>query len=348
VGFGIAVAPSGHVWVGNFGWGDPDTQYPVNGTVTELDAVGRPVSPPAGYGGGTDRVQQTVADREGNIWMASFGNDRLVVFRGGDPGSAVAYPPTADGTPPGTGPFGIAIAGPGEAWVTYSGGLGWPEAHTGTLCKYRLTPTALECTFQMPLGEVTKGLALDSAGNVWVAAGGHEHDPGKADDPNLAGSTVYRVSADGSTATGFRGGGIDGPWSVAVDGDDHVWVANFGRMGVTSDYTTAGITKLAGINPPEGFDTGDPISPPSGYTLPSAGSPVLLRTGDPLYGPGAEPCYSPLMRMTNVVIDRAGNVWAVNNWKPDFAADFPTDTGNPGGDGICIFVGLAKPPKPKH
>jgi hypothetical protein len=135
---------------------------------------------------------------------------------------------------------------------------------------------------------------------------------------------------------------------VAVDGDDHVWVANFGRMGFTSDYTTAGITRLAGINPPEGFSTGDPISPPSGYTLPSAGSPVLLRNGDPLYGPGAEPCYSPLMRMTNVVIDRAGNVWAVNNWKPDFATDAPTGTGNPGGDGICIFVGLARPPRPKH
>ena len=51
--------------------------------------------------------------------------------------------------------------------------------------------------------------------------------------------------------------------------------------------------------------------------------------------------------MTNVVIDQAGNVWAVNNWKPNFDTDAPAATGNPGGDGIVIFVGLAKPPRKK-
>ena len=50
------------------------------------------------------------------------------------------------------------------------------------------------------------------------------------------------------------------------------------------------------------------------------------------------------MRMTSVTIDAAGNVWAVNNWKPRFGTDFEPKHGNPGGDGIVIFVGLAKPP----
>jgi hypothetical protein len=80
--------------------------------------------------------------------------------------------------------------------------------------------------------------------------------------------------------------------------------------------------------------------PPSGYTLPSAGAELLLHNGDPPYGRGAPPSFAPLMRLTSVVIDRAGNVWAVNNWKPSFDADLL----NSGGDGICIFVGLAKPP----
>jgi hypothetical protein len=188
-------------------------------------------------------------------------------------------------------------------------------------------------------------MGIDSAGNVWVAAGGHDVPAQDGGDPNLLGSTVYRVSGDGSSVSGYRGGGIDGPWSVAVDGDDNVWVANFGRMGVTSDYTNAGVTKLAGINPPKGYQTGDPISPETGYTLPSAGSQVLLPNGDPLYGPGTDPCYSPLMRMTSVTIDRAGNLWAVNNWKPNFGTDFEAESGNPGGDGICIFVGVARPPR---
>jgi hypothetical protein len=45
--------------------------------------------------------------------------------------------------------------------------------------------------------------------------------------------------------------------------------------------------------------------------------------------------------MTNVVIDAAGNIWAINNWKPSFDVSV---LHNPGGDGIVIFVGLAKPP----
>jgi hypothetical protein len=53
------------------------------------------------------------------------------------------------------------------------------------------------------------------------------------------------------------------------------------------------------------------------------------------------------MRMTNCVIDPAGNVWAIN-WKPDFDADVVPKQGNAGGDGIVIFVGLARPPTRKH
>ena len=40
-------------------------------------------------------------------------------------------------------------------------------------------------------------------------------------------------------------------------------------------------------------------------------------------------------------IDQAGNIWSINNWKPDFLIDKLL---NPGGDGILIFVGLAAPP----
>jgi hypothetical protein len=335
VGLGVTVAPNGHAWVGNFGWGDPDTEYPVDGTVSEIDAHGHPVSPPAGYGGGTYRVQGTVADRHGNLWLASFGNDRVVVFPGGRPHEAFGYPATGSRhqKAPGVGPFCIAPTEDG-AWVTYSGGLGWPEndQSQSCVCRYRLREGELELVHTLPVGWVTKGIALDSEGNAWVASGGDDR--------------VYMISPDGATCTGFSGGGISGPWNVAVDGDDQVWVANFGPMGPTHDYTTASVSRLAGIRPPRGLKTGDPLSPGTGYTLHSAGSPVLLANGDPLYGPGAEPSYTPLMRQTSCAIDQAGNVWAVNNWKPDFGTDFLPKTGNPGGDGIVIFVGLAKPPAP--
>jgi hypothetical protein len=73
---------------------------------------------------------------------------------------------------------------------------------------------------------------------------------------------------------------------------------------------------------------------------------VLLRNGLPVYADGTE-CLSPLMRATSCQIDQAGNVWVVNNWKPRFGTAFEPERGNPGGDGLVIFVGLARPPRPQ-
>jgi hypothetical protein len=162
---------------------------------------------------------------------------------------------------------------------------------------------------------------------------------------------VYQLNERGRLLGSFTGGSLSSPWGITVDDDDNVWVGNFGPQVPGNNYTTAGVTKLAGSNPatrPPGLTTGDQISPPSGYTLPSAGAEVLLHDGQPLYGAGPSPVpppnFDPLMRMTAVVVDRAGNIWATNNWKPDFDLDLI----NPGGDGICIFVGLAKPPARKR
>ncbi|HEY0035459.1 MAG TPA: hypothetical protein VGB66_02165, partial [Longimicrobium sp.] len=213
----------------------------------------------------------------------------------------------------------------------YSGGLGWPKANDGAVARYYTDGNSVHCVRPLSkVGKATKGIALDSHGNAWVASGGDD--------------TVYLVASDGSKVTGFADrGGILGPWGVAVDGNDDVWVANFGHMGVTEDYTNAGISKLAGVGSPSGLATGEALTPGLGYTLPSAGSPVTLPNGANLYEDGTV-CLSPLMRMTSVTIDQAGNIWAVNNWKPRFGTDFEPGEGNPGGDGIVIFVGLAKPP----
>jgi hypothetical protein len=47
------------------------------------------------------------------------------------------------------------------------------------------------------------------------------------------------------------------------------------------------------------------------------------------------------MRQTSCLVDAAGNMWTLNNWKPSFDVDAKL---NPGGDGAIIFVGIAKPP----
>ncbi|HEX2093339.1 MAG TPA: hypothetical protein VHG28_13110 [Longimicrobiaceae bacterium] len=323
-GWGITIDPDWHVWVGNFGWGTRE-EYPHHGSVSEFEPDGTPLSGDNGYQEHTHRVQATVSDADGNIWMASYGNDRVVVYLRGNPDHALwAHS--------GSHPFGVAMDRDGNAWLTNGGGLGWPQVNAGTVTRFRINGGQLEKTLDVPVGYATKALAIDSQGYAWVASSGD--------------SKVYRVRPNGEVYGGYDGGGIDTPWGIAVDGDDNVWVANFGRMGVDSDYTNAALSVLAGDtegNRAAGLRPGDPISPPTGYTLHSGGDEVLLHNGQPLYTDGTE-CYSPLMRSTSCVIDRAGNVWVVNNWKPRFGTDFEPAQGNPGGDGIVIFVGLAKPP----
>lgn len=329
-GWGVTIDRRHRAWIGNFGWGDPDTQYPVDGTVSAFRADGTPLSGDGGYGGGgLDRAQAVVADPHGNLWIASFGSGRVVVFPDGDPERAVWRPA-------GKGTFGIAIAPDGTAWVAAGGGgLGWPTASQGSVHRFRLEGGELrEVGEPFPVGNASKVIAVDSLGNAWLASSGD--------------STVYQLGPNGTVASYTGVGGMDTPWGMCVDGDDHVWVGNFGVLGMDSDYTYAGLTKLAGANPatrPAGMNAGDPLSPPTGFTLPSAGDPVLLHDGEPVYRDGTE-CYSPMMRATSCQIDAAGNVWVVNNWKPRFATAFPPNEGNPGGDGVVIFVGLARPPRP--
>jgi hypothetical protein len=328
-GFGVTVDPQGSAWFGNFGWGGVDYQpSPTgSGSVSRFTPSGVPVSGPDGYQGGPDRAQGMAADAEGNIWISSFGNDSVYVFPGGDPDLSIGFPQYQ-----GSQPFDVAIAPDGTAWVANSGGF--VGQYPSSVARFALVGGVLERQFLRFLGSALKGIAVDSLGNAWVAS--------------LGDNRVYGIRPDGTEIGGFGGGGMDGPWGVAVDGEDNLWVSNFGPLGVGTNFTDGRLTKLCGANPatrPPGAKVGDPISPPTGYTTPSAGSQVRLHNGDPLYGPGRPPSFAPMMRQTSAVIDQAGNVWSINNWKPDFDIDLLS---NPGGDGIIIFVGLAAPPAPAH
>jgi len=326
-GFGVTVDPFGSVWFGNFGWGDCsgcDPSLDGNGSLSRFTLSGAAVSQPNGYQGGPLRAQGLGADSSGNVWISSFANDSVYVFIRGNPHQSVGFHQYD-----GSGPFDVAVAADGTAWVSNTGGLPFGD-HPRSVAKYALVNGVLERQFLRFLGQELRGLSVDSHGNAWVASQGD--------------SMVYAIRPDSTEIGHFSGGGMDSPWDTAVDGEDNVWVANFGPLESGPPFTGR-LTKLWGVNPPPGKNVGDAISPPTGYTVPSAGSEVLLHNGDPLYGPGATTSFIPMMRQTSVVIDQAGNIWSINNWKPDFDIDVAS---NPGGDGIIIFVGLAPPPRAAH
>src|SRR5438552_2147801 len=118
----------------------------------------------------------------------------------------------------------------------------------------------------------------------------------------------------------FTGGGITLPWGITIDGDDTVWVFNFGvvPVGQTTDIPT-GISRFCGINTkkcPAGLQVGDPISPETGYRS------------------------DALERITAGQIDPSRNIWLANNWKIN-----ANPVHNPGANAIVIVIGAAAPIK---
>ena len=190
------------------------------------------------------------------------------------------------------------------------------------------------------------GLAIDSQGNVWVTARFGSGLLGMAHlidlDARLRlegvanasdyltktmsrqrggrdGGSVTLLRPDGTQYPGspFIGGGLPGPWAAVVDGNDNVWISNFAMP-------SSPIVQLCGArteNCPPGMKTGDQISPPGGYV-----------------GGG-------LQMQTDIAVDPAGNVWAMNNWQ-----DIDSCIGTPnealstrcGGQGVVVFYGMAK------
>ncbi|MEO0796508.1 MAG: hypothetical protein AAFX93_15165 [Verrucomicrobiota bacterium] len=348
VGWGIKVDAMDQVWIGNFGWGQRvDENYPSrteftgsgNGSVSTVFADGTPISPNNAYFG-PFRVQGIENDDLGNIWIASFGRNQLdgingvFVFKNGDPNDQASFL-----EPDGSGPFGVApVPGGGAAWVTLSGGLAGTAA-TPSLARYELNDAGeIERTFLQNVGNTLKVVVADQMGNAWFSSQGND--------------TIYAYSPEGDQLGAFTGGGLKGPWGMAVDGEGNIWVGNFGPIQAGNDFNDTRISKFCGANPaawPRGKTIGDPLTPETGYTLPSAGDPVLLPNGQILEGPNGEEIFTPLQRCTSVQIDRAGNLWYINNWKPNFNEDAfgePSsgNQANPGGDGIVIWVGIAPPP----
>ncbi len=328
-GYGITIDPQGSIWVGNFGWGPNQScqYYPANspgchGSVSQFTAAGVAISGPLGYQGGPERAQGMASDASGNIWITSYGNDFVYVFLNGSPTNVAQFQEYTNSQP-----FDVETGPNGTAWIGCGGGI--TGEYASSLTRVQLVGNQIQMLWQTNIGSAAKGLTVDSKGIAWLTSQGD--------------SKVYAVNTNGMVLGGFGGGGVNGPWGATVDGDDNIWVSNFGPLFPTP--YSARLSKLAGANPatrPPGLNLGDPISPATGYTVPSAGSEVLLHNGTPLYGTNGPVSYDPLQRNTASGIDRAGNLWVLNNWKNDFTIDL---TENPGGDGVVIFVGLATPLK---
>jgi len=298
-GFGVAKL-NDKIISGNFGWGNV---YPEGGlsvfsqdgySITNKEILA-----------GTYRVQGIDVDTNNNVWVASYGNDKVIVYIGGDFLNRREYV-----LPNNSFPFDVITDSKGNAIITLSGSA-TPYVPASLLKLYLGANNEIVPVFNVNIGNKLLGLDVDSKGNIFVASS--------------LDLSVYKIDQYGNMVQKISNPQLGNPWSCTVDANDNVWVANFTPVSNSNVYGVSCFT-----------NNGIPITPSTGYTLPSGGDQVLLYSGEPLSGYGSIPNYSPLMRQTATAIDIAGNLWVLNNWKPYI----PQDSNNPGGDGIVIFIGI--------
>ena len=329
--FGAAVDAKDNVWLTSYG----------SKSISVFDKNGRPLTPPEGinFGGRLGLMQGVIVTPGDDVWVLGASKSQLVHFPKGDltKGRIVCEGDSAEPCKSFLGPFHLGIDQLDRIWVT--------NAFAGHVTRFPADDPSKAEKFNA--GSSGSGLGIDSQGNVWVTnrfGGGlrgaahlldldaHAKLEGlvAAMDYMTKTMSTQRGGADGGSVTllrpdgtqypgsPFSGGSLPGPWAVAVDGNDNVWISNFaGPAGQ--------IAHLCGVrteNCPPGAHTGDPISPPLGYV-----------------GGG-------LQMQVDIAVDPAGNVWVGNNWQ-----DIDSCVGTPnealstrcGGQGVTVFYGMAKP-----
>jgi hypothetical protein len=306
-GIGVAFDPHGHLWLDNFGFTSTrcKTQPPHN-SVSEFTSTGRALSPPStsprSGGGWTEGnmswPQATTPDRRGNIWIASCGNNTVTRFAGGNPHAATNFGDLGI-----TKPFSIALNRRGQVFVdgneNYKVAMLNPD---GSPARPPISGHGLYKPMTM---------ASDIQGNIWVENSGFVGVPCPNTGPVTppANESLTLISSNGKVVRGpFKGGGLDVPWGIAVDGNDNVWVTNFAGHR---------LSEFCGTEPrncPPGTRTGQPITPASGYRFDASN------------------------RAVTEAIDQSGNVWVSNNW-----LNIPLPKRNPGGHQMLVYIGVAGP-----
>jgi len=325
--FGAAVDARDNAWFSCYG----------GKSIAVFDKNGKPLTPPEGitFNGQLGLMQGIIATPSGDVWALGVSKRQLVHFPKGDwtKGRIVCEGDSAEPCKSFLGPFHLAIDQQDRIWVSNA---------SNKVTRFPAADPSKAENFKT--GIVNSGLNIDSQGNVWVTNRfgdgllGMSHLVDMAAHLKAKGiesateyltttmskqkgrdGSVTLLRPDGTQYSGspFTGGGLPGPWAVAVDGNDNVWISNFAMPN-------SPITCLCGArteNCPPGFKTGDQIAPPNGYV-----------------GGG-------LQMQTDLAIGPAGDVWVMNNWQ-DIDSCYGYNEAlstRCGGQGVTIFFGVAKP-----
>ncbi|MEZ9711141.1 hypothetical protein AB4254_20940 [Vibrio breoganii] len=309
------------------GWGTTVSQDKVwassfNGKVGVLDLQGTKLGA-ATIHGKHGALQGLATAPNGDVWLCDNQMNQMILFPKGDQtnGQIVKVPGLKR-------PFAVAVDNQNNVWVTNNGFV--------TVTKF--SPDKPEDAMQINVGAMApRGLAIDSAGYVWVSNNFSMGYPlakipegaSIIDEFKLNIEKVVENEKVGINKTGLMTlispegkvikkdivkGDIYAGWGVSLDGQDNVFASNF--LGESMMQVCGTDTSKC----PTGMETGDLIH--------------NYRSGI-------------IQKLTDTMVDDAGNVWVANNWDqvPALLDNNPDRriAGNGGGTGISVIYGIASP-----
>lgn len=268
--YGLAIDPSDNVWVTI---GESPSHSGTKGSLEKFSGVSS---------GGTLGTMTTYVDNSINYPYAvaiDSGNGNVLIanyYVKGTSTNLVILNPTANTyTAVNTGndvgvPVALAPDAAHGVWISSGNGIG-TAAHVDA---------SGNVTFSSQCCGATDGVAVDSAGNVWLA------DSTDSDAAGDSGGAVTELGPDGSTLHDFiTTGGISNPSHIAIDAAQNVWISNF-HAPPGSGLTYESFSELSGVN---SSSPGTALSPSTGYGLDAK-----------------------LLSPFSMVVDPSGNLWLSN------------------------------------
>jgi sugar lactone lactonase YvrE len=269
------------------GGGDDETEGGGGVVVSTLAGNGE-----QGYAGGTGTAAKfsepryVAVDSADNVYVADFGNHRIRKIT--PAGVVTTFTGSTAGHAEGTGtaaqfdqPNGVAVDGAGNVYVADFGNhrirkitsAGVVTTLAGSTEGYA-EGTGTAAQFKNP-----RDVAVDSAGNVYVADGGNNRIrkiTSAGEVTTLAGSTLGYAEGTGEAAK------FNFPLGVAVDSAGNVYVADNDNNRIRKITPTGEVTTLAGSTQGDTDGTGEEaqFKNPRGVAVDSAGNVYVGDEGN--------------------------------------------------------------------
>ena len=264
--YGLAVDANDNVWLT---LGEYVIHNGSRGSMEELAGVssGSALGTPSVFWDySLDYPSAVAVDSNGTLFIANY-------YVGGSASNLASYNPTTNTfasipTPAG---FGISVA----LAMDSAHGV-WTSGGSSDISLLHIDASGNVVSSTDCCG-ATDGVAVDSAGMVWLA-------DTENDSTNDGSGAVTLLASDGTITQSFiTGGGITNPSHIAIDAAQNVWISN---LHTNVEGATETFSELAGSS---SSSPGSPISPSTGYAL-DAG----------------------LLSPYSLAVDASGNIWVSN------------------------------------